>query len=112
VRSRAAAGSGIARIDDLPCLEHSTPGPEASHRFVAETTGPVTVTIDDPSGVLDLVVLPSIGGACDVATCTPATRDTTTASVTFDAVAGQVYHLLVDGPVYRAEPFTLTVSCP
>jgi len=39
-----------ARIDDLPCLDHATPGPEASYRLVADHDGPIVVSLDDPGG--------------------------------------------------------------
>jgi hypothetical protein len=31
--------------------------------------------------------------------------------VTFDAVAGQTYYIIVDGPVYQASDFSLSISC-
>jgi hypothetical protein len=110
----ATTYTGIARIDDLPCLDNSTPGPEASYRFVAETSGSHTVTVTDPSRILDLVVTgatPAVSGACNIDACTAAVRDGTTYTVTFDAVAGQTYYIIVDGPVYQASDFTLSISC-
>lgn len=109
--------SGLARIDDLPCIDHSTPGPEASYRFVAETSGSHTVTITETAAepLLDLVVTPAApatGGACDIEACQAATRSGTSQTVTFDAVAGQTYYVIVDGPVYQGADFTLTLGCP
>jgi len=106
--------TGIARIDDLPCLDISTPGPEASYRFIAESTGPVTVnmTVGSPFEQLALVVMDAPNRACQLDTCRAAPQTSGTQTVTFDAVAGQIYYILVDGPVYRAAPFTLSVGCP
>jgi len=104
--------TGIVRIDDLPCLDHSTPGPEASFRFVAPTSGPVTITMTNPDGLLDLAVAPAVGGACQLDSCTAGTGSAPTKSVTFDAVMGRMYYVLVDGPVYTAQSFTLDVVCP
>jgi hypothetical protein len=104
--------TGITRIDDLPCLDHSTPGPEASLRIVADHSGPITVTMTNPGGHLDLVVAPAMLGACELGACTAATATAGTKSVTFDAIVGRSYYVIVDGPVYVAEDFTLDVSCP
>jgi hypothetical protein len=105
--------TGHASIDDFSCLDHSTPGPEESLRFVAETTGPVTITVADPSNLLDLVVLDAKNAGCDVTTCRAPTRGADgTQSITFDAITDQLYFIVVDGPVSTALPFTVTVACP
>lgn len=116
----ASTYTGMARIDDLPCLDHSTPGTEASFRYVAETSGPVTVTIDDPSRSLDLVVLdgknaavaPQLGH-CELAAdrCQAATGTAGARTITFDATAGELYFIVVDGPLYQAADFTLSIDC-
>lgn len=112
--------SGIARIDDLPCLAESTPGPETSYRFVAETSGPVTVTVNEvipsetpnASPILDLAVVPGQLGACQLDQCiAPNVSSGPTQSITFDAEAGRTYYLVIDGPVYRAATFTIDVTC-
>jgi hypothetical protein len=103
--------SGVARITDLPCLDHSTPGPEASYRYVALQSGEVTVTIDDATHRLDLVVTEAAEGHCLLPTCQPATASGDTQSVTFTATAGRMYYIVVDGPVGVAAPFTLSIEC-
>jgi hypothetical protein len=111
----ASTYTGIARIDDLPCLDRSTPGPEASYAFVAQSSQPVTVTLaettEDPVPVLDLVVVGATRGACDLQSCTPATATSDGRSVTFTPTAGQVYYIVVDGPLYTARDFTLSIDC-
>jgi hypothetical protein len=106
----ATTFTGVARIDDLTCLDHSTPGPEASFRYVAEVTGTVTVTVEDPDNVLDLVVVEALAGHCLPETCQAAARSATK-SITFSAVARKIYYIVVDGPVGVGAPFTLSVDC-
>jgi hypothetical protein len=106
--------TGIARIDDLPCLDHATPGPEASYRLIADHDGMIVVTLDDPGGRLDLVQLDPFDGtrtACDVGHCSaaPTSGDR---SVMVNAVTGGIYYFVVDGPEAVAETFTLSVTCP
>jgi hypothetical protein len=113
--------SGVARLDDVPCLDHSTPGPEASYRFVATTTGPVTVTVADDSNQTELVVLDARAvvrngsttyAGCELGTCRAATHASGTQAVTFDAEADHTYYIVVDTtPLYVGVPFTLSVSC-
>ncbi|MFT3692856.1 MAG: hypothetical protein QM831_06930 [Kofleriaceae bacterium] len=102
--------SGITRMDDYPCLDHADPGPEATFRFVAETDASVAISIDDPSGKLDLVALDpydATRSACDPSHCTAASGG----AITFDAHAGQIYYFVVDGPQYTASDFGLHVDC-
>ncbi|MDX2090336.1 MAG: hypothetical protein SFX73_20935 [Kofleriaceae bacterium] len=103
--------SGVARITDLPCLDHSTPGPEASFRYVAMTSGEVTVAIEDATHQLDLVVTDGEAGHCVLQTCRPAIASGDRQSVTFTATAGRMYYIVVDGPVGIGAPFTLSVAC-
>jgi hypothetical protein len=102
--------TGVARIDDLACLDHPTPGPEASYQLVAASSGTVTVTLDS-TDALDLVELDPLAatGGCDVSHCTAA--DPASHTVTFQTTAGQAYYVLVDSPLATAGDFTLTVTC-
>ncbi len=106
--------TGVAHLDDLPCLDHATPGPEASYRLVAPADGMITVTLADPTGLLDLVQLDPLTAtpACDVSHCTAATANMDqTQSISFMATANATYYFLVDGPSNTAEPFTLSATC-
>jgi len=107
----ATTYTGIARLNDLPCLTHSTPGPEASFRYVAETSGSVTVTVTDTTNQLDLLVTDAMLGHCVLDSCEAATKTGTTQSVTFTATAGNSYFIVVDGPVGVGAPFELSVTC-
>ena len=106
--------TGTARIDDLPCLDHATAGPEASYRMVADHDGPIVVTLDDPAGRLDLVELDPFDAtrlACDVGHCTSA-PETGDRSITIQGKQGGVYYFVVDGPAATAEGYGLSVTCP
>jgi hypothetical protein len=110
----ASTFTGSARIDDLPCLDHATPGPEATYRMVADHDGQIVVSLDDPGGMLDLVELDPFDTtrlACDVGHCTaaPASGDR---SITIQATQGSVYYFVVDGPAATAEGFGLAIACP
>jgi hypothetical protein len=69
---------------------------------------------------MDLVVLDEQNaqleqdGACAIQTCRAATGSGGTKAVTFSATAGSTYYLVVDGPLYTANDFTLalTVASP
>jgi len=117
----ASTFTGTARLDDLPCLDHSTPGPEASYRVTADHDGDITVTLGDPSGVLDLVQLDTFDDAsvqsnrrasCDPSHCIAAPPASGMRTLTFSAKAGDTYYVLVDGPANTGEMFDLSVSCP
>ena len=106
--------TGIGRIDDFVCLDHSTPGPESAYRFIAPADGMVTVTLTDPDGKLDLVQLdPSTATpGCDLRHCTAGTAVMSgTQSITLMATANTTYFFVVDGPANFAEAFTLTLEC-
>lgn len=104
--------TGIAQIDDFACLDHSTPGPEASHRIVVDSDRQISITLDDPSGSLDLVVASPIdlgatpSAACDLARCVSSGD-----SMSFSATAGTIYYVVIDGPLSTAGDFTLTTTC-
>jgi hypothetical protein len=112
----ATTYSGIARIDDLPCLDHSTPGPEIGWELSLPGGGPVTVTVTpttpaDPA--IDLVIAPAYStGGCDLGMCTAASGNTIR-MISFTAAANTPYYVLVDGDELGAgTDFTVSVSCP
>lgn len=121
----ASTYTGIARIDDFPCLGVSTPGPEASFRFVGESNRQVTVTLAvsnpdmlaDPPDDLELLVTsarPGLvpgAGSCDVQQCSPATATSPGRSLTFTEAQDELRYIVVDGPLSTARDFTLTVDC-
>ena len=116
----ASTYTGDARIDNLPCLDHATPGPEASYRLIPDANGQVTVTLSGTDAALDLVLLDAfptpVGstsfGACNVAQCTASTMNMDgSVSVTFAATMGTAYYFLIDGPANIAGDFSISVAC-
>jgi hypothetical protein len=120
--SGASTFTGAARLDDLPCLDHSTPGPEASYRVRADHDGDITVTLVDASGILDVVEIDPFDDtsvdptkrriSCDPSHCISAPPASGMRTLTFPAKAGETYYVLVDGPAATGEPFDLSVTCP
>jgi hypothetical protein len=106
--------TGVGRIDELRCSMRSTPGPEAAYTFSAASNRTVTVTLADLDVELDLAIIGAHAatGACDPSVCLAATAlSGTTKQLTFDAVGGRTYYLVVDGPALTAGTFRLSVSC-
>lgn len=105
--------SGIARIDDLDCLDSATRGTETTFTLTAPASGTLTATlVGDP--VLDLALAPVRTGtaACDLDRCVGATAVASGREVTFDVEAGEVYYLVVDGPLGVGAAFELSLACP
>jgi hypothetical protein len=107
--------TGIARIDDYACGARADTGPEIAYRLTPATSGTVTVTLDGLAVDLDLDVLGGYAatGACDPAACVASSQQpgTTSESVTFDAIAGQTYYLVVDGYAGAEGSFRLSAMC-
>lgn len=103
--------TGIARLDDLPCLPAVTRGTEATFRFVAPATGPATITLVGPDA-LALAVAPALHGACDLGRCTGAAPAAADRVITLDVVEGATYYVIVDGPAAVAGEIAVTLTCP
>lgn len=111
--------TGVARVDAWPALDVLTEGPEASYRFVAPASQRVTLSLATERA-LELVVLATHpdSKACDVRS-TIGVGAGSPRSVTFDAVAGTAYVIVVDSPRVstdervRIDPddFTMTIDC-
>lgn len=86
-------------------------GPEISFTFSTPLDEPVTIELRGLTGDLDLHVLDTT--ACDGTGCVAASSnpDADDESVTFDAVAAQVYTVVLDGWEGTTSPFELTVGC-
>lgn len=93
------------------CTEWSYTGPELAWSFATDRDEPVTVTLGGLSGDLDVYVLAS--AACDGSGCLAASDnpDASDESVTFNATAGTVYTVVVDGYEGTVSDFTLSVAC-
>jgi len=109
----ATTFTGIAQLDDLPCLSRATPGPEASFVVSPDEDKQVTVTVSGASAALELAVANAYGtGGCDVSQCTAGSEQSDgSRALTFHATGGGHYYVLVDGAYDVASDFTLTVTC-
>jgi hypothetical protein len=114
-------GAADARANDAPgstdvvtsygCNTWGYAGPEYAYAYHAETTEPVTVTVTGLSADLDLFVLD--GDTCDPFACVAASDNSMTSdeTVTFDAVAGADYSIVVDGYNGNVSGFTISFAC-
>jgi hypothetical protein len=93
-----------ALIDSYSCVGWDESGPEYVYAFSVPATSQVTLSLGGLTADLDLFVLQ---GACQPAGCL-AYGDQ---DLTFQAEAGEVYFVVVDGYAGAESPFTLTVAC-
>ncbi len=102
------ATSGVSSYNGCSAIG-AYPGPEYAYVFDAEATGPVTVSLSDEAAETDILVLEGgIGKTCNGATaCVASGMD----AVSFDAVAGQRYYLVVDGYQGASGSFSIAVDC-
>ena len=89
--------------DPLTCdTTLASGGSEVYYRFESPVEGPVTVNMTPRLGDLDLIITGSAtDGGCDPTGQCLALSQTTGSgqeSITFDAVRGQTYYLIVDAP--------------
>jgi hypothetical protein len=110
------AGSNVgerARLSWYPCSPYEESGAEALYRLVPGTSGEVTVSLSGLQADLDLLILgtgPS--GACDPeGRCLAASVTAGAETVTFSAIAGAPYFLVVDGYEGAESGFRLDVAC-
>ena len=93
------------RIDTYSCTDWDESGPEYAYTFVPSVSGQVDVSLSDLSADLDLFIL---APGCNATNCL-AYGDVT---ASFDAVAGQLYYIVVDGYEGAVGDYTINVSCP
>ncbi|MEQ1507350.1 MAG: peptidoglycan DD-metalloendopeptidase family protein [Myxococcota bacterium] len=105
------AGSTTATWD-YGCTEFVYSGPELAWTFSTPADEPVTLSATGLTGDLDLYVVDGVtacdGSGCVAASSNPEGDDE---SVTFDAAAGRIYVVVVDGWEGTVSPFTLSVAC-
>jgi hypothetical protein len=112
--------AGSTDRHDLYGCGHAVLAREYVYRFDSAETGRVTISLDivEPSRDLDLVVLEDRGGGCDVGACMAASTTRFDEVVSFDAVAGTTYYVVVDGVSDAPETgidvgaYAITVTCP
>lgn len=93
------------------CGEWVYSGPERSWRVATDRDEPVTVRVTGLGADLDLFLLES--SACDATGCLASSNESESSDegLTFDATAGHVYTLVLDGFEGAASPFRLSVDC-
>ncbi len=101
-------GSGSANIiDQYNCSSWEETGPEYTYVFRPETSEEVLVCLSNESADLDLFVIDDVGG-CDGNNCTGYGNN----CVSWDAVAGEQYYLVVDGYEGAMGTYDIEVECP
>ena len=111
--NNGGAGS-TNRVDSYPCSVWEETGPEYTYRFIPNASGEVTVSLSNLSDDLDIFVLDvGPGGECNAANCLAAgTQSGASDAVTFNAVAGHTYYLVVDGYQGAVSNYHIAVTCP
>jgi cysteine-rich repeat protein len=92
-------------INQYSCVSWTESGREYTYSFVAPTSSAVRLTLSGLTSDLDLFVIG--GGACVDDNCTAYGDDT----LTFNAVAGQTYNIVVDGYLGAEGPYSLSLVC-
>ena len=107
---------GPSDIVNYGCGGVPETGPEASYAFVAPTSTQVTVTVSGLTADLDVYVISAFAnGGCEWSTgCIThsSTGGTNDEQLTFNANAGELYYIVVDGFSGATSNFNLGVTCP
>lgn len=111
--SDSTAG-GSPMLERYGCVPWVEAGRERAHRFVAPASGKVTLELSSAAELDVIVVGAFASGACDPhGLCLgAAARQSGTRQVTFDAIAGKTYWVMVDGPASVLGAYGLQVNCP
>ena len=99
-------------IDRYSCNAWDYSGAEYTYEFTASEDGEVTVSLTDLDADLDLLLL-SEGEICRASNCLDYSDNSGSSdeSITFDAVAGQTYYLVVDGYAGAVGEYTISLDC-
>ncbi len=92
-------------LDRYPCTPEDESGPEYAYRFVSPALARVTIELG--SAGLDLLVLDGGENLCRAKQCLAWGRS----QVTFPALPGHPYIVVVDGPLGLTNSYTITVWC-
>ncbi|HEV8320051.1 MAG TPA: DUF4215 domain-containing protein [Myxococcota bacterium] len=112
--------TGAAVNDWMTCLGFPDAGPEIAYSFTPSASGDVTIDLTVSVADMDiLLVQGDATGACDPTDCgllldASVNGGTTAESVTFAAVAGTTYYIIIETYIEGGEtggPFTLDVTC-
>ena len=94
-------------VNGYGCNNYTYAAPEYAYTYIADSTGPVTITLGEEEAETDVIVLEDKGLGCNPASCV----DWGMEDVTFDAVEGTVYYIVVDGFLDATGAYELTFSC-
>jgi cysteine-rich repeat protein len=101
------------RVTEYGCTSLNESGKEYTYRFTAPATGSVTVDLGgiDPGVDLDLFVLLHPYGSCTPGNCIAYGAAAGGESVTFDALEGQTYYIVVDGWNGAEGTYDIDLTC-
>jgi hypothetical protein len=85
------------------------PAPEYTYKFVAATSGKVTVSMTAKTADTDLILIGGSSGTCSSSQCLA--YDVGAGTLTFDAVSGSTYYFVVDGFNGAQGTYTIAVDC-
>jgi len=97
-------------LDGYECNVGDYSGPEAIFLWLADVTGPVEFRLVDAQPMLvdhDLIVMDGTGTGCDTSSCVGHNFN----SATFEAIAGHLYYLVVDGFNGAEGPYSVALDC-
>lgn len=105
------SGGSSDEIIYYSCSDFNYSGPEYAYRFTAAATESVTIDVTGFTQDLDLMILE--GDDCDPMECIANSEspDLGDESVTFDAVEGTTYAIVLDGWEDRTSPYDITFGC-
>lgn len=111
--SSDGAGS-TENVDTYACNSWPYPGPEYTYLFQPASASEATASVTGLTDDLDLLVLQDTGSGCDPASCVADSTNVGTddESVTWDVLAGETYHIVVDGFGGATSGYTISLSCP
>jgi len=101
------------KVQEYGCTGLTESGPEYTYQFVAEATGEVNVTVTpvNPSDDLDVFVLLKQGASCMPGNCVEHGVSVGAENITFNALAGQTYYIVVDGYQGASGDYDVAVNC-
>ncbi len=94
------------QVSDYGCGQSGYTGPERAFLFTSPVTGAVSATV---GGADDAIFVLDADFGCDPTKCVAAAEDGT---VTFDAVEGRSYQLVVDTKAGFTASFSVALACP
>ena len=94
--------------DSYSCSTFDASGREYTYSFTSDVTGQVSVALSNLAVDLDIYVVGDQGGGCDPGNCLGFGED----NITFDAVAGETYFIVVDGYQGAEGSYSIALDCP